>query len=440
MTGLLRHLLSLCLLPQLLSAATPSQCTDANTKEFDCLQALIDQSLGASTAVDAARSTSGSTGGKPFSPTLTTFTQFLAGGLDFLTMHSTDRDISLETPSLGFGGPVRAKGQLDVIQPTLSSTALGTIADLTKRATAQSGLTAELGDFDDWRAAVSLGVGANRAALVARLLSSIRADAKGRAALVTGLQALKPQHIDTDKLMSEAPAGTLAELQRLADALAAFLTADRGATKALRDALSPLLANDSLFVADVAYESRAPLVGRDEFSLMAGYEWGFWTLSDFVRDSTTQSGVCDKTDSASIDTCLSEFIEWEKKNHAAIASAFRLSASVTYVTDKAYTLSRPDYGIVLNLPNAHSISWAVKGGMSFGPGAKPPIRCDIGLAYEDNSSDPAKRDRMVGNVTVVVRVSDTLQVPLGLEYANHAQYLADADKRWGAHFGPTFRQ
>jgi hypothetical protein len=104
------------------------------------------------------------------------------------------------------------------------------------------------------------------------------------------------------------------------------------------------------------------------------------------------------------------------------------------VKDKVFDLPEHDLtGLIINAAKKLIIAagWSRK---FLAAGEGEPVRLDFTGRYEDVSDDPERRDRGVVTLTVTRKIGGA-EVPFGIVYANHGEFLGDVDERLSAHVG-----
>ena len=444
----------------IISAADAPPCKDEETVGT-CLDRLTappdatavkaaSTTAGDAAVTDSKKATSGATQGKAFSSALTLFANTLTGALDAVSVQQTASQLTLETPAMS-APYFEGKLQGIIYQPVLAP-------NLTTDGSALAALKNQLGDFDD--VSINLQIGAFGAHLS-------RPSRKVLDALFKAVHARPSTYPLYDNLV--AAFATLAggknpigEKEKWGDYRVAHpkdYDAAMGAVKAVVNAwtaldkhvqhdmssygldhIPDLLANQSQLVVTTGYRFRNALVGANALSIKASYEWGMISFEDFVRTGATCTGA-DATD----DACLRAFGDWISPIKGQLTQD-RLAVSLEYVNTETYTLSEPLYAINVSTPNTHSLVGALKyGRMLSSGGAKAGVRLDLSASYENVSSQSTgssalvKESRFVATATLTVRISDALQIPVGVIYASKPEYVGDVDKKWGAHLGLTFR-
>lgn len=442
------------------SAADAPSCKDTET-EANCLTRLTtppDASAvkAASTAssdaavTDSQSATSGATQGKAFSSALTLFAHTLTGALDAVNVQQTASQLTLETPAMS-APYFEGKLQGIIHQPVLAP-------NLTTDGTALAALKNQLGDFDDVSVNLQIGAfGAHLSRSSRKVLDALFKAVHARPStypLYDNLQGALakidegPNPIGEKQTWGDYKASHPADYQDAMGAVKATVDAWAALDKHVQDDMtrygfdhiSDLLANQSQLVVTVGYRPRNALVGANSLSIKASYEWGMISFEDFVKTGTT----CASPDSTD-DACLKAFGDWITPLKGKLTQD-RLAISLEYLNTESYALSEPLYAINVSTPNTHSLVGSLKyGRMLSSGGAKAGVRLDLSASYENVSSQSTgatalvKESRFVATASLSIRISDALQIPIGVIYANKPEYLGDVDKKWGTHLGLTFR-
>lgn len=388
--------------------------------------------------------TTGPTQGKAFSSTLTNFASFLTGAFDFLDVNQESEAITLE---LRVPAPPGSQARLQAVvrRPTVSEE-VTSVAPEEKRAEARTSLEKELGDFDDTEVSLLVELGAKTS--TRRLAGQLNAKAyEGIADAGERAQSAKKRLESLldgitngwDLRYADFGAddrGRLDSLLReLGEAETSVMETHQRVRRRWRtDRLGDLLANESQLYATVGYVWRDPLVGREGLTAKLTWEYGFTNLTRFRKDHVEECGTVTQG-------CLEAFSAWiDSEASAQLKNADRAALSVDYSDQPAYSVSQPAYGIELDKERAYSLRIQAKYSRNLlGEGARTPMRLDLSAGYEDVRKDPARNDRFVATGTITVRLSDTLQLPVGLVYANRPEYVGEVDKNLGAHIGLVFR-
>jgi len=178
-----------------------------------------------------------------------------------------------------------------------------------------------------------------------------------------------------------------------------------------------------------AYRWRDKLLGPSGFSAKLSYEHGFANVnrlrkrygekvtlneySDYLSDPTTQS-----------------LLEHDD----------RLSGSIEYQDDRNDRIVLPGDGIDLEIGQGRLLKSTLTYGRSLLVDTNRRVlsRIDLSASYENVSNDPLRQDRGVASVTYSARVRDPWFFTVALNYANHAKFLPESDREFGAHVGISY--
>jgi hypothetical protein len=120
----------------------------------------------------------------------------------------------------------------------------------------------------------------------------------------------------------------------------------------------------------------------------------------------------------------------------------KLSVAIEYKQAATQTIDLSEFSVTTPLARAgaHSLVYSVTYGYPFMmTSVGREGRIDGALNYENLSGDPDKRDRLVGSVTYTQKVNDAITFPISLSYANHSRFLPESDKKFGMHFGISYK-
>jgi len=125
----------------------------------------------------------------------------------------------------------------------------------------------------------------------------------------------------------------------------------------------------------------------------------------------------------------------------ATTNRFVAEVDLQWVT--ANNIALPQY---LTAPVPGKSSRSVSASASYGRDVFRPLstidrrgRLDAELKYDDVTGDDKRRDRFVASVTYTQKLSEKVQIPVSLAYANHADYLTNVDRKLNAHFGLSWK-
>jgi hypothetical protein len=90
-------------------------------------------------------------------------------------------------------------------------------------------------------------------------------------------------------------------------------------------------------------------------------------------------------------------------------------------------------------PSSHTVSLAIVAGWKIATlSNNRNARLDLNGTFENDSSNAAKKNRVIGSLTFTQKLSDKITLPLALVYASHANDL-DVTRRFSAHFGISYK-
>jgi hypothetical protein len=203
----------------------------------------------------------------------------------------------------------------------------------------------------------------------------------------------------------------------------------------------------SKWTIDGVYHSRHETVGPDDASLKVRFELGFapTATEELTQGSTNLAAACaQKIQELTFDsTCGNEILSALERaaNDPQAKKQERLVFALEARSQEANDILLPQYTIDLKNKRAHSVIGAITYGrdVRVQNDLAQRGRVDLELKYEEVTDDPLRDDRFVGSVTYTQRISETLQIPISLIYANHADYLTNVDRRLNAHFGISYK-
>lgn len=198
------------------------------------------------------------------------------------------------------------------------------------------------------------------------------------------------------------------------------------------DRFGALVANQPQLVLSVVRRERADLVGADETSVKLAYEWSDANLNTVLSRSCATVLAEGKSDG----DCLARYAEGVETLGSAIDRGRRFSIGGEYqeVGKRQVSLAALDRAS-LTFPGSHKLIASVSYSTFLrAAGGVEPVRFDLVGRYEDVSGDPTRRDRGVVTATFTRKVAG-IEVPLGIVYANHGEYLGEVDERLSVHLG-----
>ncbi len=200
-----------------------------------------------------------------------------------------------------------------------------------------------------------------------------------------------------------------------------------------------LLDNQPQFHLTAERKFRDPLVGPDELTVDVTYEWSRVNLNAATKKCDGNWGTKECLDAYTAYVNGEENGKGEEEMRKEMEQGDRLSFTGEYVDIDGDSI---DAGIsdlgTLVLEPVHKLTlkldWSRK--LSFGEGE--PVKMDLAASYEDVSDDPHRQDRGVASLTLTRRVGN-MEIPFGIVYANHGEFLGDVDARLSAHLGLNFK-
>ncbi len=191
--------------------------------------------------------------------------------------------------------------------------------------------------------------------------------------------------------------------------------------------LGDLLNNQPQIVFTFSRRIRNELVGPDTTAAQVSWEWtlGSHNLNGLRRAAGKGGDVTGAfTDIA---------------QNATHVGRFKLSGQYMWVD--AWSVARPADTLALSAPRARRLTGSLYKGQPvlFGADGKESGRIDLTGQYDNFSDDPAHKDRLAVALTYTQQVSDNFSLPIGIVYANHAEFLNDVQKKFSAHFALQYK-
>ncbi|HVR40904.1 MAG TPA: hypothetical protein VMU84_17565, partial [Thermoanaerobaculia bacterium] len=174
------------------------------------------------------------------------------------------------------------------------------------------------------------------------------------------------------------------------------------------------------------------IVGPNEVSAKASFEWGPQNLSTFI---STYENCGEKTIKDNAKQCFDDLQKYAKD-----AAVDRIALSVEYHRTNRRWIDLTDPSIEFGIPRAETFVGSLTYGrpLSANPVAANSARFDVKVEYEDNS-EKGIDNRLTGSAIVTWKVNDAVSVPLGIVFANHQNDLPDSDRELSAHFGLIYK-
>jgi hypothetical protein len=183
---------------------------------------------------------------------------------------------------------------------------------------------------------------------------------------------------------------------------------------------------------------RDPQVGSDEMSYKVNYEIGRRNLNRALGSSCQQSLKANAAPGLRAG-CLTTYTNYVDAQGDELDNGEKISFSAEWVDVDGETFDLPQHALTgLTLESATKL--VISAGFSrrfFTEDGDDPLRLDFVGSYEDVSDDPMRQDRGVATLTVT-RKFRGIEIPLGIVYANHSEFLGEVDEQFGAHFGIKF--
>jgi hypothetical protein len=201
------------------------------------------------------------------------------------------------------------------------------------------------------------------------------------------------------------------------------------------------------FSGQITYHERAALIGAKEIGGSLTFEMPTQKAATermaLLSTASDLRGMMMATDSGATPTggsAAPKFTfkaEYKQLQRRTIPQDFALSIPIA-------TLN------TLNKASAHSLSLSAVAGWKFKtiPGQKvsgqPGVPDRIGAidfngTFENDSSDPKKKNRLIATLTFTQQLSDHFTIPVSLRYASNESDLSDVNKRFSAHFGVSYK-
>lgn len=201
------------------------------------------------------------------------------------------------------------------------------------------------------------------------------------------------------------------------------------------------------FSGQITYHERAALIGAKEIGGSLTFEMP--TLQAATKRLSRLSNASDLGDMMVTDS-------GQTPTSGSVAPKFTFKAEYKQVLRRTipqdFALSIPTATLnTLNKASAHSLSLSAVAGWKFktipgqaGVSGQPEIPDRIGAidfngTFENDSSDPKKKNRLIATLTFTQQLSDHFTIPVSLRYASHESDLSDVNKRFSAHFGVSYK-
>jgi hypothetical protein len=195
-----------------------------------------------------------------------------------------------------------------------------------------------------------------------------------------------------------------------------------------------LVDNQPQLLATLSWRQRDSLVGPNLFIAQVSYEWNRFSLNHFRSLIEPKGGTAGLKGAAALEA----FDKYVKEHPVKRSGRWKFSAEYTQAEEYE---ARPDLSFPNGLDRATRVSGSATYGrpLLFDGKGDETARIDFVGKYEDFSDDPLHEDRGTASLTYTQKLSDKVELPIGLTYANHGEFLGDVDKRFSAHFGLTLK-
>jgi hypothetical protein len=211
------------------------------------------------------------------------------------------------------------------------------------------------------------------------------------------------------------------------------------------DRFGALVANQPQLVFTAAFRDRHELVGATEMRVGVTYEWSRinlnYVLSGSCRDrqASADKQVAQADQDKRAAGCLRDYTANVERIADEIEDGERFSFTGEYVDIDSRSVTLESLaGTALSFPSAKKLVLGVGWSRYFAVGGGEEMaRLDLAAKYEDVSDDPERRDRGVATLTLT-RKFNGIEVPLGIVYANHGEFLGEVDEQLSAHVGLKF--
>jgi hypothetical protein len=214
------------------------------------------------------------------------------------------------------------------------------------------------------------------------------------------------------------------------------------------DVFADLVSNQPQLTGSLSYRFRSQYVGPHELTVDASYVRGWSNLNRYrssipakVPDSLLQDPQALEQQKKEVQA-WKDLIDGPHGNDGTLAGvqaqrSLKLSAEYSYID--RYSLT-----VLPNIPAVttalgHRLSGSATYGQLVNIGGKQLGNLDALIEYDNYSDDPAKKDRLVASITYTQKINDSFVLPIGIAYANHADFLSDVQDRFSAHFGLRFK-
>ncbi len=212
------------------------------------------------------------------------------------------------------------------------------------------------------------------------------------------------------------------------------------------DRFGELVANQPQLHLSIKRNEREALVGPNATSGKLTFEWSRTNLNQALRSDECHQDLelsAETADRDLVKRCLAQYKGFMAKHGKEVTEGERFSFSLEYESNDTLEVPLaallPDSELTdLRIPGSKKRIAALGWSRNFVGLQDQPTRFDIVARYEDVSDDPTRRDRLVATATFELKVGQ-LDVPLGVVYANHGEFLGEVDEQLSAHLGLRFK-
>jgi hypothetical protein len=210
-------------------------------------------------------------------------------------------------------------------------------------------------------------------------------------------------------------------------------------------AFAQLLNNQPQYYFSALHHSRRNIVGPNEWTVEATYEFAGQNLNAFRKD-TEECNTPQKV-RARASGCAADLQEYALKSRGGIE---RIAIAAEYHRSNRRWVADPDAGLEFGYPASDSFV----GTLSLGAFTRPflPLnflgtsassvgdaRFDLTVKYEKPADDGSDAQGFVGALTYTQKISATFSLPLSFVYSDHESDLLNVDKRFSARFGLMYK-
>ncbi len=212
---------------------------------------------------------------------------------------------------------------------------------------------------------------------------------------------------------------------------------DRAVDTALADSgidiVSKLANNQPQLHFGVDFRERDDVIGPDEISVKATFEWGYRAnlnrLHDVIADPKCPA------DDVQGGCLMDAYSQYVSENKAAIDAGDRVSFSLEYQDIDDYAYSDVANGVAYSQDSSRKIIAKLGYGRTLAAATLGGGRLDLTLKYEDVDSDANVNDRAVGILTLTRKFGD-IMVPFSVVYSNKPEFVEmESTDQLSAHLG-----